>query len=376
MDSFNQDTDEILEDILDESEIESILDEVEDEGFITDDEDDDTIEEATAAVDSATKQKANLKASKAMGEGGLTSKVASASKESSKYKGLYSDGMGGGAVVPEPVETDTSASGDKQKKNLDAKRMAKEELDLHMDAMFGGEDLSENFRVKATTIFETAVNEKVAQIEADLTEEYETRVVAITEEIKSEMTEHLDSYLSYVVEQWMEENRLAVEKGLRTEVAESFIEGLRNLFLEHNIEVPQGKTDLLDEMANKVEETTSALNEEMNKNIGLSNEIAKYKRSEIISSLSEGLTLTEKERFVSLAENVSFDDLADFQNKVEVIREGYFKSDNVLTEGVDAYTEEVVGFNTEDETETTTQPLTENMNAYAQMLSRLNRNRK
>ena len=190
------------------------------------------------------------------------------------------------------------------------------------------------------------------------------------------MTEHLDSYLSYVVEQWMEENRLAVEKGLRTEVAESFIEGLRNLFLEHNIEVPQGKTDLLDEMANKVEETTSALNEEMNKNIGLSNEIAKYKRSEIISSLSEGLTLTEKERFVSLAENVSFDDLADFQNKVEVIREGYFKSDNVLTEGVDAYTEEVVGFNTEDETETTTQPLTENMNAYAQMLSRLNRNRK
>ena len=372
MDSFNNDTDEILEDILDESEIETLLDEVEED---TTDEDE-TIEEATAAVDSATKQKANLKASKAMGEGGLTSKVASASKESSKFKGLYKDGTGGGAVVPEPVETDTSASGDKQKKNLDAKRMAKEELDLHMDAMFGGEDLSEDFRVKATTIFETAVNEKVSQIEAELSEEYETRVATITEEIKSEMTEHLDSYLSYVIEQWMEENRLAVEKGLRTEVAEGFIEGLRNLFLEHNIEVPQGKTDLLDEMADKVEETTAALNEEMNKNIELANQIANYKRSEIISSLSEGLSLTEKERFVSLSENVSFDDFEDFKSKVEVIREGYFKSDNVLTEGVDAYTEEVVGFNAEDEDQPKSQSLSESMSAYSQMLSRLNRNRK
>jgi hypothetical protein len=371
MDSFNQENDEILEEILDESEIESIIDETE-EGVITDD---DTIEEATASIDSAKKQAANLKAAKAMGEGGLTTKVSSASKESPKYKGLYKS-VGGGAVVPEPVETDTSASGDKQKKNLDAKRMAKEELDLHMDAMFNGEQLSEDFKTKATTIFEAAVNEKVAEIESQLTEEYESRLASVTEQMKSEMTEHLDSYLSYVIEQWMEENRLAVEKGLRTEVAEQFIEGLRNLFLEHNIEVPQGKTNLLDEMANKVDEVTTALNEEMNKNIDLVNKIAAFERKEIIAGLSEGLAETEKEKFASLTESVSFDGLEDFRSKVSVIRENYFNTKEVLTEGVDTYTEESIELNDDDSSETKTQNLSENMSVYSQMLSRMNRNRK
>lgn len=241
-----------------------------------------------------------------------------------------------------------------------------------MDAMFSGEDLSENFKTKVGTIFEAAVNEKVASIESELNAEYETRISTVTEQIKSEMTEHLDSYLSYVVEQWMEENRLAVEKGLRTEVAEQFIEGLRNLFLEHNIEVPQGKTDLLDEMANKVEEVTTALNEEMNKNIELAKVVSLFERKEAIASLSEGLTDTEKERFTSLAENVSFDSLEDFTSKVSVIRENYFNTDNVITEGVDAYTED----NLETGDEPKTENLTENMSVYAQMLSRLNRNRK
>jgi len=364
MDSYsNYDNDEILEEILDESEIETIEDEVNE---------DDTIEEATASIDSAKKQAANLKAAKAMGEGGLTSKVASSAKESPKFKGLYKS-VGGGAVVPEPVETDTSASGDKQKKNLDNKRMAKEELDIHMDAMFTGEQLSETFKDKATTIFETAVNEKVSQIEEELTEEFNIRLSTAVDEIKSEMTDNLDSYLSYVIEEWMNENRLAVEKGLRTEVAEQFIEGLRGLFLEHNIEVPQGKVDLLDEMANKVEEVTAALNEEMNKNIELTSKVGLYERANIISGLSENLTETEKERFRSLAESVSFDSVDDFKNKVETIRESYFGNGIVLNESVDLYTEE--NLETEDSSETK-ETINESMSAYSQMLSRMNRNRK
>jgi len=373
MDSFNShDNDEILEEEILEDETE-----LTDENVITDEDDDffiedESIEEANASIDSAKKQSANLKTAAAMGEGGLTKKVAGASKESPKYKGIYKS-VGGGAVVPEPVETDVSASGDKQKKNLDNKRMAKEDLDLHMGAMFEGEELSENFKSKATTIFEAAVNEKVSAIEAEMNEEFNVRLTSTTEEIKTEMTEHLDSYLSYVIEQWMEENRLAVEKGLRTEVAEQFIEGLRNLFLEHNIEVPQAKTDLLDEMANKVEEVTAALNEEMNRNIELANKVSLLERKEIIGNLSDGLTETEKERFASLAESVSFESNADFLSKVETIRESYFGNGEVLTEAVDAYTEAELDT---DNNETTTENLNENMSVYSQMLSRMNRNRK
>lgn len=365
MDSFRK-NDEILEDaeLIEDETIEDETDEV-------------TFGEA---ADTAAKQAANVSGAQAKGEKGPT--AVKKKKESAKYAGLYDDGMGGGAVVPDPVETDTSDSQSKQMKNLNAKRMAKEDIEVHMGAMFGGEDLSEEFKAKAATIFEAAVNERVAQIEESLVEEHETRLAAAIEQNKTEMTQHLDSYLSYVVEQWMEENRLAVEHGLRTEVAENFIEGLRNLFLSHNIEVPQGKTDLLDEMTNKVEEVTASLNEQMQKNIELKQRVESLHRYHILSEMMDGMTETEKDRFRRLSENVSFGDNDDYRSKLSVIKESYFGDAQPITESVDIYTNEVGS--ADDATEPTERgtesrsPLTENTNmaSYTAMLSRMTRNRK
>jgi hypothetical protein len=364
MDSFrkNDNDSEFLEDI------------VEDE-MIEDETEEDALDEET---DTAAKQAANVAAAKAKGEKGST--ATPKKKESAKYAGLYDDGMGGGAVVPEPVETDTSDSHTKQMKNLNAKRMAKEDIEVHMNAMFGGQDLSEDFKTKAATIFEAAVNEKVSMIEETLVEEHETRLSAAIEKIKEDMTQNLDSYLSYVVEQWMEENRLAVDNGLRTEVAENFIEGLRNLFLSHNIEVPQGKTDLLDEMTNKVEEVTESLNEQMQRNIDLNRKVSLLERDQVVAKLTEGMTHTDKERFRRLTENIVSDNSDEYMEKLEVIKESYFGNGEPITEALDMYTE-INSTESDQETKKTEepkQPLVENANmgTYAAMLSRMSRNRK
>jgi hypothetical protein len=241
-----------------------------------------------------------------------------------------------------------------------------------MDAMFNGEELSENFKTKASTIFETALNERVQAIEAEMKAEYENRLIEQTETMKTELTQQLDSYLSYVVEEWMEENKLAVEKGLRTEIAEEFIEGLRGLFLQHNIEVPQGKTDLLDEMAEKVEVLTASLNEEINKSLELKTKIAELERKELVASMSEGLVDTDKDRFLKLAEGVGFDNNTEFRSKLETIRESYFGNS-----GKSFLQEETKDDITDAENAPTNHEeiLSESMEAYSQMLSRLSRNK-
>jgi len=316
--------------------------------------------------------KANVAAKQAKGDK-TNLKSAPTAAGSSKYAGLYKDGTGKGAVVPEPVATDTAASGDKQMKNVDGKRSGKvESVQVHMDAMFNGEELSENFKTKASTIFETALNERVQAIEAEMKAEYENRLIEQTETMKTELTQQLDSYLSYVVEEWMEENKLAVEKGLRTEIAEEFIEGLRGLFLQHNIEVPQGKTDLLDEMAEKVEVLTASLNEEINKSLELKTKIAELERKELVASMSEGLVDTDKDRFLKLAEGVGFDNNTEFRSKLETIRESYFGNS-----GKSFLQEETKDDITDAENAPTNHEeiLSESMEAYSQMLSRLSRNK-
>jgi len=369
MDSFkNNEVEEILE--------EEILD--------TEDQVEDTDETISEADDAASKQKTSVSAAKQMQQ--PAAGKASMPKESPKYKGLYQDGTGKGAIIPEPidldaVEGDTDAdAATKQKAVVDNKRMAKEDLAVHMDAMFTGEELSEDFKTKASTIFETAVNERIESIAEELETEFETRLMAAQEQIKTELTEQLDSYLSYVIEEWMEENKLAVEKGIRTEVAEQFIEGLRSLFLEHNIEVPNAKVDLVDEMAEKVEALTGELNEQILKNVEFSKQVAELRRKDILDENCDGLADTQKERMKKLAEGVAFEGEEDYRSKLEIIRESYFGAGATDSLTEEAETEESVlteqvgdDLDGSDAPTETQEQLSEAMSAYAKTLSRLNR---
>lgn len=360
-------------------EIEQIIDE------LLEDSSDTTIEEE----ESKTAQKANLSkvgkkpvppTKKEMTEEEEEEEVASeetvanASKKGSgkgKYVGLYKDGTGKGAEIPEPVATDTSDSGSKLSANVKAKKSMREDIETHMDAMFDGEELTEDFKTKASTIFEAALQERVDAIQAELQEEYQSRLVDEVDEIKKGLTEQLDSYLSYVVEEWMEENRLAVEKGIRTEIAEEFMQGLRNLFLEHDISVPESKVDLTDQLAETVESIKGQLDEEMNKNIELKSEIAKYRRAQILEEASADLADTQKERFAVLAEGITFETEDDLRKKAQIIKESYFNHKKPVLR------EEAIATSNEgsiDEVATpSTETLSESMASYAQTLSRLNR---
>jgi hypothetical protein len=205
-----------------------------------------------------------------------------------------------------------------------------ESLDLSADikALFGDEDLSEEFKAKATTIFETAVltkiNEALTETEIDVASELE----AEKELVKEEMSAKLDEYLEYVVNEWVKENELAIEQGIRSEIVENFMVGLRNLFTENYIDIPEEKVDIVDEMAAKVEETEKAVNEEIEKNIELRKELNNLKSEKVFSEMSEDLTETQKEKFKSLADSVDYDD--DSTQKLETLKNNYFPKEEVV----------------------------------------------
>lgn len=289
-----------------------------------------------------------------------------------KTAGLYKDGTGKGAVMAEPVDTGLPAGDSKSKltASVKSKKAMREDLDVHMTAMFDGEELSEDFKTKAATIFEAAINERVEEIRTQLEEEYNNRLNETIEENKKALTEQLDSYLSYVIEEWIEENRLAVEKGIRTEVAEEFMNGLRNLFLEHDIMVPESKVDLADKMAETAEQLKARLDEEIMKNVKLVEEVRAFQRERILDEMAEDLTVTQKERFRTLAEGVSLEgEEDDVRGKLEIIKESYFSGKKpVLTEEAAATAEESI-----DETPVGGQVenLSESMKTYAETLRRI-----
>lgn len=298
--------------------------------------------------------------------------ASSAGAGSGKTAGLYKDGTGKGAVMAEPVDTSLPAGDSKSKLNasVKAKKAMREDIDVHMTAMFDGEELSEDFKTKAATIFEAAINERVETIRTQLEEEYNNRLNETIEENKKALTEQLDSYLSYVIEEWLEENRLSVEKGIRTEVAEEFMEGLRNLFVEHDIMVPESKVDLADKMAETAEQLKSRLDEEIMKNVKLVEEVRAFQRERILDEMAEDLTVTQKERFRTLAEGVTLEgEEGDVRSKLEIIKESYFSGKKpVLTEEAAATAEESI-----DETPVGGQVenLSESMKTYAETLRRI-----
>ena len=204
----------------------------------------------------------------------------------------------------------------------------KEESDLDIkadvDALVGDSDLSEEFKQKAATIFEAAIKAKVKEESQRLQGEYETKLKEDTETHKAELVEKVDSYLNYVVEEWMQENKIAIERGIKGEIAEDFIGGLKKLFEDHYIDVPDEKYNVLEDQASKIEDLEKKLNEEIEKNVKLNKDNGELKKEEIIKKSSEDLTDVEAEKFNKLAEEVEYSNEEDFTNKVKTIKESYF----------------------------------------------------
>jgi hypothetical protein len=201
------------------------------------------------------------------------------------------------------------------------------EIDLSDDVkalVSSDADLSEEFKDKAATIFETAVKTRIKEQTKILEAQYEEKLASATETVKEAMVEKVDSYLNYVVEEWMKENELAVERGIRTEIAEDFITGLKGLFKEHYIDVPEEKYNVLEDLTDQVKELEGKLNEQIEKNVVLSKDVSESNREKLIASVSADLAETEKEKFASMAENVEYDSAEKFQEKLETIKESYF----------------------------------------------------
>ena len=255
----------------------------------------------------------------------------------------------------------------KSKKEDDEDEM-KEEFDIEEDvnALLAGEELSEEFQEKARTIFETAIKSKVAEIKEELQETYENALVEEIEVIKQGLVERVDAYLEYVADEWIQENALAIEHGLKTEMTESFLQGMKGLFEDHYVSIPEEKYDVIESMVDKLDEMEEKLNEQIERNVALNRRLAESVADVILSDVSEGLALSQKDKLASLAENVEFDSESNYREKLVTLRESYFPT-NTGTQRDDSenLSEEV---SHEGSGATSVSPI---MEAYLQTLSRV-----
>jgi len=227
-----------------------------------------------------------------------------------------------------------------------------QEYDIEEDvnALLGGEELSEEIKEKAKTIFEAALTSKVGEIKEALEAQYEEKLVEEVEAIKEALAERVDSYLEYVADEWFTENELAVEQGLKTEMTESFLEGMKGLFEAHYVSIPEDKYDVLESMVEKLDDMETKLNEQIEKNIHLNQRLAESVADGIFDEISDGLAATQKEKLASLAESVEFESEEEYREKLEMLKESYFPANKApkahtetLSEGVDNSTESVSG---------------------------------
>jgi hypothetical protein len=200
------------------------------------------------------------------------------------------------------------------------------DMSEHVEALFAGEELSEEFKTKAITIFEAAVKQKVEEEVAKLEEAYAETLEEQVTQIKEELSSDVDDYLNYVVEQWVNENEVAIEAGLRTELTEEFITGLRQLFAEHYIDIPEDKVSVVEEMSSKVSELEEKLNEEIERNVALNKLINESTQYNIIDEACEGLTVTQSEKLKTLAEGIDFTSADEYSQKINILRESYFNT--------------------------------------------------
>ena len=211
-----------------------------------------------------------------------------------------------------------------------------------VNALLGGEDLSEEFKAKAKTIFEAALNSKVAEVKVALEEQYAEKLAEEIDAAKASLAERVDSYLEYVADEWFTENQLAVENGLKEELTESFLGGMKSLFEEHYVTIPEDKYDVLESMVEKLDDMETNLNEQIEKNINLNSRLGESVADGILGDVSEGLAETQKEKLASLSESVEFESEETYREKLEVLKESYFQKapaasskSETLSEGVD-----------------------------------------
>ena len=204
-------------------------------------------------------------------------------------------------------------------------------IEEDVNALLSGEDLSEEFKEKAKTIFEASINAKITDIENQLNEEYNKKLTEEVESIKVELTERTDAYLEYVADEWMKENALAVEKGIKTEMTESFMEGMKKLFEEHYVTLPDDKYDVLENMVDKLDEMETKLNEQIEKNVALNQKLGESTAQTIFNNVAEGLAVSQKEKLQSLAESVEFESEESYRGKIETLKESYFGQKKTTT---------------------------------------------
>ena len=278
-----------------------------------------------------------------------------------------------GATLSEEDEEDGDDD-DEEEKPVISKKLSKEDLEIDVkediDAIVSGEELSEDFKTKAATIFEAAVSAKVISEVNDrlqiFEDEYTKELSEAKEEYLTNMSEKIDGYLNYVVEEWMEENELAVEKGIRSELVEDFMTGLKNLFQEHYIDIPEEKVDLVDDLFEKVEELETKLDESINTNVEVKKELAKFKKEEVLRNVSEELAETEKEKLTKLADGIDYEDDSQYQEKLEVLKENYFPK---TSDAPQTISEEVENTETEENTE---EPVDPSISRYVKAMKRHN----
>ena len=235
-----------------------------------------------------------------------------------------------------------------------------------VQALFTGEDLSEEFQEKARTIFETAIKTKVAEVKEQIEAQYEAALIEEVQSIKSELTERLDAYLEYVADEWIAENTLAIEHGLKTEMTESFLAGMKSLFEDHYVSIPEDKYDVIENMVDKLDEMETKLNEQIQKNVALNKRLAESTSDVIFAEVAEGLALSQKDKLASLAENVEFDSEANYREKLVKLRESYFPTNA----GTQRSKTETVSEEVKTEEQQIQESYSPMMSAYLQTLGR------
>ena len=239
------------------------------------------------------------------------------------------------------------------------------DVEADVAALLEGEELSEEFQNKAKTIFEAAIKTKVAEIKEELQESYATALVEELDKIKEGLTERVDGYLEYVADEWMQENALQVEAGLKTEMTESFLEGMKSLFEEHYVTIPEEKYDVLNSMVDKLDEMESKLNEQIDRNVALNRRLAESNADGVFTAVAEGLADTQKEKLATLAENVEFESETDYREKLETLKESYFPSKTSAPKSTSENLSEEVSTD-----EVISEEVAPRMQAYLDILSR------
>jgi len=249
------------------------------------------------------------------------------------------------------AEAEAEAEGEDLEDGAEEEEVVEEEFSIEEDvnALIEGEDLSEEFKEKAKTIFEAAIVSRVNQVKEEIESLYEERLAEEVQEIAEALSERVDSYLEYVADEWFAENSLSIEKGLKEELTESFMTGLKGLFEEHYVSIPEDKYDVLESMVEKLDEMETKLNEQIEKNVSLNKRLAESVANGIFDEISEGLADTQKDKLASLAESVEFESEEEYREKLGTLKEAYFPSRTVspsaktetLSESVDVAPEHV-----------------------------------